>query len=57
MIAIGIVYTPAFARVIRGAVLEVLGAPYIESARSLGSGDIRLMRGTCCPTSSRPSRC
>ena len=44
MIAIGIVYTPAFARVIRGAVLEVLGAPYIESARSLGSGDIRLMR-------------
>ena len=44
MIAIGIVYTPAFARVIRGAVLEVLGSSYIESARSLGSGDIRLMR-------------
>ena len=44
MIAIGIVYTPAFARVIRGAVLEVLGAPYIESARSLGAGDLRLMR-------------
>ena len=44
MIAIGIVYTPAFARVIRAAVLEVLGSPFIESARSLGSGDLRLMR-------------
>jgi len=44
MIAIGIVYTPAFDRVIRGAVLEVFGAPYIESAKSLGSGDLRLMR-------------
>jgi peptide/nickel transport system permease protein len=44
MIAIGIVYTPAFARVIRGAVLEVLGSSYIESSRSLGAGDVRLMR-------------
>ncbi len=37
MIAIGIVYTPAFARVIRGAVLEVMGSPFIESARALGA--------------------
>jgi peptide/nickel transport system permease protein len=44
VVALGIVYAPAFARVIRGAVLEVLGSSYIESARSLGSGDIRLMR-------------
>jgi peptide/nickel transport system permease protein len=44
IVALGIVYAPAFARVIRGAVLEVLGSSYIESARSLGSGDIRLMR-------------
>jgi peptide/nickel transport system permease protein len=43
MIAIGIVYTPAFARVIRAAVLEVLGFPFIESARSLGAGDLRVM--------------
>jgi peptide/nickel transport system permease protein len=43
MIAIGIVYTPAFARVIRAAVLEVMGFPFIESARSLGAGDVRIM--------------
>jgi len=43
MIAIGIVYTPAFARVIRAAVLDVLGFPFIESARSLGAGDLRVM--------------
>ena len=43
MIAIGIVYTPAFTRVIRAAVLEVMGFPFIESARSLGAGDLRIM--------------
>lgn len=43
MFAIGIVYTPAFARVIRAAVLEVMGLPFIESARSLGAGDLRIM--------------
>jgi peptide/nickel transport system permease protein len=43
MIAIGIVYAPAFARVIRGATLEVLGFPFIESARSLGANDLRIM--------------
>ena len=43
MIAIGIVYIPAFARVIRGAVLEVLGSSFIESARSLGASDLRVM--------------
>jgi peptide/nickel transport system permease protein len=43
MIAIGIVYAPAFARVIRGAALEVLGFPFIESARSLGANDLRII--------------
>ena len=43
MIAIGIVYAPAFARVIRAAALEVLGFPFIESARSLGANDLRIM--------------
>ena len=43
MIAIGIVYAPAFARVIRGAALEVLGQPFVESARSLGANDARIM--------------
>ncbi len=43
MIAIGIVITPAFARVVRGAVLEVMGFPFIESARALGASSFRVM--------------
>ncbi len=43
MIAIGIVITPAFARVVRGAVLEVMGYPFIESGRALGASGFRIM--------------
>jgi peptide/nickel transport system permease protein len=43
MFAIGMIITPAFARVVRSAVLEVMGFPFIESARSLGANDMRLM--------------
>ena len=43
MIAIGIVITPAFARVVRGAVLEVMGFPFVESARALGASHRRIM--------------
>jgi peptide/nickel transport system permease protein len=43
MIAIGIVILPAFARVVRGAVLEVMGFPFTESARALGAGGWRIM--------------
>jgi peptide/nickel transport system permease protein len=43
MIAIGIVITPAFARVVRGAVLEVMGFPYIESTRALGASGRRVV--------------
>jgi peptide/nickel transport system permease protein len=43
MIAIGVIIVPAFARVVRAAVLEVMGFPFIESARALGGGNIRIM--------------
>ena len=43
MIAIGIVIAPAFARVVRGAVLEVMGFPFVESARALGASHTRIM--------------
>ena len=43
MIAIGIIITAPFARVVRSAVLEVMGFPFIESARSLGANDLRVM--------------
>ena len=41
--AIGIVITPAFARVVRGAVLEVMGFPFVESSRALGASHSRIM--------------
>lgn len=44
MIAIGIVYTPIFARITRGSVLSVREQVYVRAARSLGVGDLRLLR-------------
>jgi peptide/nickel transport system permease protein len=43
MIAIGIVYAPAFARVARGTSLSVLTLPYVEAARSVGASQARLI--------------
>jgi peptide/nickel transport system permease protein len=43
MIAIGIVYAPAFARVIRGSVLSVMAESYIEASRVVGASDPRIM--------------
>jgi peptide/nickel transport system permease protein len=44
MIAIGIVYAPAFARVVRGSTLSVFGLPFVEAARSLGARDWWIIR-------------
>lgn len=49
MIAIGIVYAPTFARVVRGAVLAVGGEPYLEAGRVIGAGDWRLVRSYVAP--------
>lgn len=43
MIAIGIVYVPHYARVVRGAVLSVRARDYVEAARALGARDGRVM--------------
>jgi peptide/nickel transport system permease protein len=43
MIAIGIVYIPGYARVIRGAVLVVRSREYVEAATTLGATDARVM--------------
>ena len=43
MIAIGILYAPAFARVIRGSVLSVMAESYIEAARVVGASDLRMI--------------
>ncbi len=44
MIAIGVIYAPAFARVVRGAVLAVKSEAYMEAARVLGASNSRLVR-------------
>lgn len=44
MIAIGIVYTPIFARVCRASVLSVREETFVRSARSVGAGDLRILR-------------
>ena len=44
MIAIGVVYTPIFARITRGSVLSVREQVYVRAARSLGASDFRLLR-------------
>ncbi len=44
MIAIGIVYAPAFARVIRGSALAVVSEPYLEAGRVIGARDGWLIR-------------
>jgi peptide/nickel transport system permease protein len=43
MIAIGVVYAPAFARVVRGSVLSVMAEPYVEAARVVGAPDWRMV--------------
>lgn len=43
MIAIGIGFTPAFVRMVRGQVLSHRDADYVQAARALGAGDLRIM--------------
>jgi len=43
MIAIGVVYTPQFARLVRGAVLAIREQEFVEAARGLGGGAVRIL--------------
>lgn len=43
MLAIGVVYAPAFARVIRGSVLSVMNEPYLEAGRVAGASNRQLI--------------
>lgn len=54
MIAIGVIYAPAFARVVRGAVLSVKGEPYLEAGRVLGASNWRLVRQHVLPNIMAP---
>jgi peptide/nickel transport system permease protein len=43
MVAIGIVYTPIFARIVRGSALSVREEVYVRAARAVGANDLRLV--------------
>ena len=54
MIAIGIVFTPIFARVVRGSVLSVREELYVRAVRSLGAGDMRIVLRHVLPNVAAP---
>jgi peptide/nickel transport system permease protein len=54
MIAIGIVYTPIFARITRGSVLAVRGDVYVEAARAVGNPDWRILMRHILPNIAAP---
>lgn len=43
MVAIGVVFTPIFARVVRGSVLSVREEVFVRAVRSLGASDARIV--------------
>ncbi len=43
VVAIGVVYTPQFARVARAAVLSIKHVEFVEAARAMGAGTWRIM--------------
>ena len=55
MIAIGIVYTPQYARLIRGQVLAVKAQDFVQAAEALGAGRMRLMLRHILPNSFTPT--
>ena len=43
ILAVGIVYTPTFARLTRASALSIREKEYLEAARSIGARDVRIM--------------
>lgn len=54
MLAIGIVYTPTFARVARGPTLAVVQRPYIEAARAIGASSLAIVLRHVLPNVAAP---
>ncbi len=54
MIAIGIVYAPAIARVVRGATLQVTQEQYVEAGRTIGVGSARMIMKHVVPNIAAP---
>jgi peptide/nickel transport system permease protein len=54
MIAIGVVFTPIFARVVRGSVLSVREEVFVRAVRSLGASDRRIIARHILPNVAAP---
>jgi len=54
IVAIGVVYTPQYARLIRGQVLAVKGTEYVLAARAIGARPLRIMLRHVLPNSFTP---
>ena len=54
MLAIGVVYSPIFARIVRAPTLAVMQQPYVESARGIGAGLARVVGRHVLPNIAAP---
>ena len=54
LIALGVVYTPTFARLMRGQVLTIKAREYVEAARVLGAPNWRIVRRHVLPNAATP---
>jgi peptide/nickel transport system permease protein len=54
MLAVGLVYSPTFARVARGPTLTVVRVPYIEAARAIGAASGRIILRHVLPNVAAP---
>lgn len=54
MIAIGVVYTPIFARVTRASTLSVRSEPYVQASRTMGTGNAYVVWHHVLPNISGP---
>lgn len=54
ILAIGIVYTPIFARVSRASTLGVRTEPYVSVSRAMGAGDLYILRRHILPNIAGP---
>ena len=54
VIALGVVYTPTFARLMRGQVLGIKGSEYVDAARTLGTSGWRICWRHVLPNAATP---
>jgi peptide/nickel transport system permease protein len=54
IVALGVVYVPRVARIVRGSVLVIRETPYVEAARALGVPDLTVLRRHVLPNCLSP---